>query len=159
MRTRTRKSIPYATLLNHFEWASARNHGREMRKARAENATLKLTLMGLKQSIGVLALVPCLVFAQPTPPLPMSVMQRQAQQNDWQPPRPHWYSEVRTNTEALVVRRTVTSNVVCMTIWWEMNPLGKSICHTNYEVKSSNVVSVVTNVVLTVTNSSPVVPE
>lgn len=63
MRTRFRKPVSHATLLNHFEWASARNHGREMRKARQENETLKLALR-LKQAMALVLFSPLLAFGQ-----------------------------------------------------------------------------------------------
>lgn len=79
---RTRRSsgkpVSHTTLLNHYEWASSRNHGRQMRKVREENETLKLTLR-IKQAIGVLLLAPLLAFGQavtPPPPMPMSAQLR-----------------------------------------------------------------------------------
>lgn len=63
VRTRFRKPVSHATLLNHYEWASRRNHGREMRKVREENETLKLTLK-IKQAIGILLFAPLLAFGQ-----------------------------------------------------------------------------------------------
>lgn len=79
-------------------------------------------------------LVPLLAFAQPpSPPPPLSALLRTL-------PRDHVYEEVITNSEPILFRVTVTSNIVRQTIWRSGETL-----RTNFSTLETNIVSCVTN--------------
>lgn len=68
----------------------------------------------------------------------------------FQPPMPFYFSFLHTNDRPLVIERTISSNVIRGEIWWNLNAWA-----TNYDLKSSNVVSVTTVTVTTNTVSAP----
>lgn len=149
MRTRFRKPVSHATLLNHYGWASARNHGREMRKVREENETLKLTVR-LKQAIGILVLVPCLLFAEPPmPPIPASARIRLINQQLGK----------EVNHYTLPVSLLVTQTVTTVTKLKFLRVIEVSATATNASMETNFLPMLPKTVLSCVTNSSPVAPE
>lgn len=102
------------------------------------NAELKSYYRGVLKAAALFMLVPCLLFAEPPSPPPLSAVLR------WTPPRDVIYEELSTNVQPITVRVTVSSNVIRRTIWWKGD-----VVRTNYAVLESNVLSCVTNTSVT----------